>query len=274
MDKIKDNLPLVTLVLLLLGFARMVAFYKFFHVDIASFIDLTEVIQLQFEFYTIGFIFLSGALLQLLDWVGGLLSNQARVKALVETPTPELREKHPVIDRISKHILSILFGILGIATLTIQHFDGKKGFMGPLYADIFAVFFIAFVLSAYPLRSIVGIRKLRLLKDQHVPVVTGVILLGLLMVAAAIYSRASAFKIMTEQPDYEATLVLGDRTVVTNKNLIYVGKSKSYVFLYDKDTDQSEVIPTSDIKRMNFRPGLMNHKVPKPWRTESYRGPK
>jgi hypothetical protein len=274
MDKLKDNLPLFSVILVLLGLTRLIAYYGFFHIDIVSFIDLTEIIQLQFTFFTIGFIFLILFSVHALDWLGRLTSDKERVKALLSTPRQDLEAQYPKANWISKNIISILFGILTISTFAIDYFSNKsKGFASPLYADLLAIFFIITFISAYSGRTLAGIKGLGLLNGKYATLLSGIGGLVILMLAAAIYSRNSAFKVMVEKPEYEVTLVLND-TVKTTKNLIYVGKSKAYIFLYDKDLDQAKVIPTTDIKSMDFKPGLINHKVPKPWRTETYKGPK
>jgi len=46
------------------------------------------------------------------------------------------------------------------------------------------------------------------------------------------------------------TFILEDETVSTDKNLIYVGKTLEYIFLYNKEKDMSRIIKTDILKEM------------------------
>ena len=51
MDWLKNNLPIVTILVLVLATANLVIFYEHFNVDILSYLDFSEVIQMQFRVF-------------------------------------------------------------------------------------------------------------------------------------------------------------------------------------------------------------------------------
>jgi hypothetical protein len=284
MDKIKDNLPLVTLVLLLIGFTRLVAYYNLFHIDITSFIDFTEAIQLQFDFFTSRFLFLLFAMyLGIIPVIIVFRESGAdEIKKPIGSRSKGKEKQSALVKRIKYYSIPIYFTCIAVLVIIIEHFVEKRGIIYPYVHDLYFSCFMFGLLSAtmlyfiklVPFSSQTKRMAARRMFIEKVHIISGGSMLVMLIGFSVLYSRISAFEVITQRPDYEVTLVLEHQTVVTNKNLIYVGKSKSYVFLYDKDENQAEVFPMDDIKQMYLRRGRINHKVPKRFRTENYRGPK
>ena len=57
-DKLKEYLPIISIVLLIIGAIRLIVYYRFFGIDITSYIDLSEVLILSLPFFLTSAIFL------------------------------------------------------------------------------------------------------------------------------------------------------------------------------------------------------------------------
>jgi hypothetical protein len=273
MDKLKENLPIISIGLLLLGFTRLITFYHFFHIDITAFIDLTEVLQLQFKFFTTRFLLILLSL-SITVFITRKFSKSPTGQTIPNLTSTPIQKQHKTPNLIGRHINAVRFALLALLSLSFFAYEWHKGINTPIWPNLTIISFtisilyilqkqIIFVLQIF--ESTYGITSLH---------VNAFLYLSMFMSSAAMLSIQSAFQIMTNKPEFETTIIFSDHTITTNKDLIYVGKTKSFVFLYDKDKDQADVIPTGDIKQIQFRPGLSNVKVPKPYRTKYYHGPK
>jgi hypothetical protein len=273
MDKLKENLPLMSAGLLLLSFTNLVNYYHFFHIDIVTFIDLSEVLQLQFEFLTIGFLFI-------IFWIGHSIitlstAHKSEIgRALIYPVSMSIRKNYKKYSIIFKYRDSLAFLFYAIFPSVAFVYEWRQGVNMKALSDLAVMLFAVSFVLLFTRKFIVNMRRIKQLSGVGSVSLEPFFIVLILMAATTIYSKYAAFSVMTKEPDYEASIVFADHTVATNKNLIYVGKSKGYVFLYNKDTDQAEVISTGDIKQVRFSPGLHNVKVPKPYRTKYYHGPR
>lgn len=58
MEELKNNLPIISVGLLILGTINILIYYSYFNIDILSYLDFTEILQIQFKLFSI-----SGAIL-------------------------------------------------------------------------------------------------------------------------------------------------------------------------------------------------------------------
>lgn len=251
MKNITENLPLLTVVLIIVGFLKLISFYSFFGVDIVSYLDVTEIIQLEFKFFAISFLAIVLFLVYLIlkadkpdkaNSTVGLNYKRSNFGWVLVNYVPIFISINAlimivsiVIDRIKLHIINtfhvdmaVFFVLIFFLPIVVNRIQKNLSYFSPNAAN-----YLRFSSIFVPLIAIV-----------------------------LIVSRNDAYMILTERPDKEAVLVLEKRTISTGKNLIYIGKTRNYVFLYDKNFEQAEVVPVDKITDSYFKAGKSNKILP------------
>lgn len=71
-----------------------------------------------------------------------------------------------------------------------------------------------------------------------------------LFLYSAIGSLINAYKLIETESKVEYEIQLKERTIYTNDQIKYVGKTKNYFFLYNTSTQVASIFPTKDLKTM------------------------
>jgi hypothetical protein len=69
-------------------------------------------------------------------------------------------------------------------------------------------------------------------------------------------ARIEALRRLSDVSAYEVTLVMEDKTLITDKNFRFIGKTKNYIFFYNISKKQSEVYAISEVKNTLIRDGF------------------
>ena len=174
MKFLTENLAFFSIAALALALYRLLLFYSVFGIDIANYIDITEVLQAQF--FPLFIIVFLGTFF--------LLSIVAVITDKVKVFDPNsIREFFQNYDNFG------LFKILAIITM-----------------PFFMLYFIGGSLSAGHGRNMIAGKGLR-----------------------------------------KVVLVMGKDSIKTDSTIIYVGRTKGYVFLYNRSTKKSRILKAEKV---------------------------
>ena len=81
----------------------------------------------------------------------------------------------------------------------------------------------------------------------------GIATLISIILVAGMTSRQNARKVLNGVDKTYVTLVTDSTAIKTNTTLLYLGKTKAYVFLYDKKHRESRVMKVEDLKEIKYR---------------------
>lgn len=177
MKSITENLALFSIVAISFGFYRLYRFYMVFGINITSYIDLSEVLQLDYLFLLV--IFISIFLF-----------------ALFGIPASNNKIKISDSNSISNYIQSL------------SNYEYYK----------------------------IGL--------------TLIIIFFFILLFGAVFSTTDAHNIKDGKPEYKVIITKEDRTIKSDTILVYVGKTKNYLFLYDRNKKSSLILKMDDIKEL------------------------
>lgn len=258
MKWITDNLALISIGLLIIGFTKQIAYYQFFGVDIVSYLDTTEILQLEFKFFAISFVAILWLVINGLELLK--ITNEA---LLLKVSKPNIVKEEVGFWRrnLDKHpfLLFRLF-VLIVSFGVIFHDRVFLHLLNTFNVEIFiALLFLNYVYG----QSINVLTGPELTVNDNARIKIYLIILFIaVLIGVVIFTRRSAYNILTKKPDKEAVLVLEKRTISTDSSTIYIGKTRNYVFLYNKDKELAEVIPADKIEDSYFSEGKPNTKLP------------
>lgn len=186
-ERLKDYWPIITIFMIIVGYLFSYIYYEFFHVNIFPYLDLTDIFQIQFRFYTFLILgILLTSILTLIVNVNSGIKNITNIK-------PKLNFEYILFSLNIDTIKSILYAILiGLALLMIG------------------------LLSAF----------------------------------------ASARNILNGNAEKEVILILEKSVVKTDKNNMFIGQTKNYIFFYNRISEQSTIYKTADAKEIIISKGV------------------
>lgn len=77
-------------------------------------------------------------------------------------------------------------------------------------------------------------------------------LLSIVLIMSALAFR-DVFQLSNKASSHTYTIILESETITTDNNLLYIGKTSEYLFLYDKKQDMSRILKTALLKEMNVQ---------------------
>lgn len=243
MEKAKDYLPIITAYLLITGILRMLIYYSYFGIDIFSFLDFSEIIQLQYKFYAIaGLVLITGAIWTVFDYDKDRFGNNSKYsKERKELPSSKLK--------ISSFVFSLIFVALIIAAYIADSIGNFQLEIMLLFLTFPSCIFICF--GAYIL-FVWGHNR----ENENVTKYSSAIFIAAIaftvLYVVSIAARNQAVMLVDAGPNQNVYLTTEKKSISTTKDFIFVGKTKNYLFFYDKKIKRSEVIKYDDVKSLNF----------------------
>lgn len=242
MDKIKENLPLISAFLLIVGALKLIYYYSYFGIDITSYIDLSEILILSLPFFINSTFILVITLLLFTPMTVRQELNHMSDDGKQESV--DTKNERIVIGFVVSIILYTIFVLIftGYADFTITYdtfFATSLVFVFPLLLNyVFPAFkrsveraFDVQVERAYFITLIIGI---------------GVVTLSIL------YSRHTARNVLFKKTYVAAEAKLDTVTVKSSFTYRYVGKTKNYIFFYNTETNWAEAWPLSNLKKLTI----------------------
>lgn len=234
MEWIKNNLPLITVLMLLLGMVDIVVYYQPFNINIISFLDVSEVIQLQFTLYLF-FLWAIISFVPAIYWVLEKIykrvfdSNDNRLAAMSKRLAKADRK---IADMKQKYAH---LHISEFDELTNEHDDvvDSHSELVKSYAKTKNTIHIYIALAVF-------------------------IVAGLTSAGKALYD---AYQLKTKSI-VELSMQVGDKPIATSRNYRYLGRVKNFIFFYDYAKRESYVFNNSEVKELTFKEGIDYSKPP------------
>lgn len=269
MEKIKDNLPIFSVALLILGTVNLLVYYSFFHVDILSYLDFTEVLQIQFRLFAIAVAVIFGQIaytvmsVHLIQKITVMTDTKSKVNIFFNKINAWLLKR---IGKISINAQIIMFMTFVFMLCIVLSINTPK--MLYMYLLIFSILLLLLIIKLFynafkkevlnenfrpEIDTIVKSRiefeaNLKLLKT-----ILGFIFLTYISVVTAIIS---AINTVLYSASNEVTLITDKVSFSTSYNYRFIGKTKNFTFFYNIPLKQAEVFPNGDIKKLYLRDGM------------------
>lgn len=228
MEWLKNNVPLISVFMLILGMVEISIYYKFFQINIVSFLDISEILQLQFTLYF------------LILWI--ILV----VTPFLYMPLEKFYKKHIIaradkFDKISERIAKVGTKIEGmidkvpveerkeLRDMLKEHNDLKYSHANDVrdFANI---------------KSFIGIFLL-------------IISFAVASAISAVNAYYDAYR-LRDVSKFEVSMKVGDKEMKTNRYYRFLGRTKNFIFFHDYNKRESYVISNSDVKDLVFKGGL------------------
>lgn len=274
-QRLKDNLPIISIGLLLMGTVNLMVYYLYFSINILEFLDFTEVLQLQFKLFAIAVaIFfiqiaygvwcskmvygnsLAGKRLNRMRLARRLRSFDEHDAKLASTKAPKKRTKRQRFYK--KHKFQVWLAIIIAVGMGLESIIAYYPKSIIIFLFISAPVFCLLVFVTYEELKHDDIESggqpaaLASRFSLYKSVSISVILIYVSCIAALI----SAVKSVSETSSYEVTAVLDNKTLTTNQDYRYLGRTKNYIFFYTISKKQAEVYQVSAVKTMLISKGI------------------
>jgi hypothetical protein len=279
MESLRNNLPLISLCLLIIGTLNLLVYYDYFDINILAYLDLTEVFQLQFRFFVVSVVYLLAMLFYTLLTPSSSRPNPHEIAASIEAelkksqaaPTMPLlpREEHAeeTVEVLTKKIHDELKkrDVPLVAVLAFVMFVVLAKWWGNVRTELSTVVYVLmwvelvlFVIILYFFHNQIKRNFIdgEFGEDSAADVSRKVVLVNILLAlafTASILARMDAMLVMSSPSDYQVTAQFEDTTLVTNTNFRFVGKTKNNIFFYDVEKHQAEVYSNDKLKSFVVR---------------------
>ena len=261
MEQLKNNLPIISLGLLILGTVNLMLYYNHFNVDILSYLDFTEILQIQFRLFATAAALIVFLILYITisQKVSDFVDNGKKENPDGSPTEEELerRKKSAKRSRIGFVLFMVLIFILNIVSTTYATADDSN--VGISFLWLFSVLLVAVavIYTYFQLKKVAEAETTDEVKrKQGLTTLKYVGIFIILTYVSGVFARLSAEDVLSHTSSYEATVVMEKKTFITNKNYRYLGRTKNFTFFYDMVKKQAEVYPNGDIKNMFIREGI------------------
>jgi hypothetical protein len=272
MEWIKNNLPIISIYLITLGIVYLTSYYLCFGVDISSYLEFSEIIQLQFKYFAATF---CGIIIVNISTIIKLNSKRDYNKSDKDDIYKELLKPSDFQrDNIMKHIskdtskqfkIAIITSCFMVIVVTIyiaitKHYLITSG-IEIMFMMISIYFFTQIALKHGKLFNGFGV------SEKHKLLITyGSIYAFISIFLTFEWARLEASDLILKHSESELTIFFDNKSVATNDSLVFVGKTKNYIFLYNRFTSKADVYPFSTVKSIQYRPGKKYKNIPYQYR--------
>lgn len=214
---ISDNVALITAGLIVTGILRLVIFYNYFNISIEEYLDASEILLLAFKPLALSaaLVFGISIFIKSID----LFAYDLHLKFF------GWAQNEPILHRTPKLLLamSILMILLILAVYQVN-----KTIFSPLLEGAFVMLFgslLTFVIYYYQSRL-----------SNAIPIIGYFILLNAII---GWTSRYSAYLLIKNKQSTSISFEIRSKKIQTNNTLIFLGATKKYLILYDKNQNES-----------------------------------
>ncbi|WP_143273616.1 hypothetical protein [Aquimarina sp. MAR_2010_214] len=241
----KFYVPYLGTLLILLGATKLTIYYSLFGVNIASYLEFSEILTLFLNdlLYFIAIIFIVNLLMFLMQ-PNNELENIS--KGLHDT----LTEKN-----LLKRILAYAVNGINLLILTLIWVIGI-----PFWFWLSKLPFTTYLYYFYPILCLILLltiiyetRRQWFIKFKEHPkmIYTNLAKLFIILLGLTISSAYQDFKsVKTNKKYLGTTLKLSDRNVVSDSSYYYIGKTRNFIFFHDQKKKINDIFPMNEIKML------------------------
>lgn len=256
-----SSIKYIPIILVVIGYVNLHSFYVNFGINIYNYIDSLELI-LSFSpiLYELSFVAFSSILGLSIGAI--FRKSEASTDQLIET------NKIKIIDRefISKaHWTEYIYELFTAITkrghlyliviwsvaffFVLYNYEPEKlvNISEAMLGSIYFLFLFMFLSTWISLESHFSFKDI-----NHITVFTLILSFTLTMYVFA-YNKIKAKNILLGNPKYELTFDTGDKMIKTDSTMIYIGSTREYQFIYDKEKKSVTILNNSDLKQVTLK---------------------
>jgi hypothetical protein len=294
-DTIKNYLPFVSIALISMGMFVQIFFYRYFNIDIVYYIDFTEIFQIRFLYFAIVIVYIAFAVAVPNAAEGHFETNKFSYKRKMTLGVirfrktlfykwlpkafwqPFLRDRLPKIGkRLSTWVQHLVFFFVVLIIIVIAGFiDAEASVDNQSWADallslalLIIIIYISIGVAINSVSEDKGNVKSLIIKTAFIVVFFGGIFSGIVFV------RANAYEIKHGKPEYLAKMIFKGKSTISDTSfiktdtvMVYIGQTRNFVFVYDRNSSSSHVIPKSEISAMQFFESPSEKRIKKQYET-------
>lgn len=239
-NRIKDNWPLITVLIILLGYLNTYSLYYWFGIPIHNYLDTSEII---FSFSDI-----LPEIASIIIMVAVLFGIEPILYYKVPS-TSEIKSGHDPLKKLIT-VMLLAFGFIVLITL---------------YAAILTIYQLLtnFILISVAVLIILLYSSIALylsyyrLKKYNKPFSFNKLFNSIIIFTIIVFTMVLAFRnyhryllIIDGKPKLELVI---DRSFGSNETNFYIGSTKNYIFFFDSIGQKVEIYPQTEVKFMQIR---------------------
>lgn len=234
---------IVGIVILIAGILRLYIYYKFFHISIIPFIEPGEILTAFFDNLLYFLCFLGLNIIVL--W--GFYERKVDTNTILPDTTFCQRLILYEVFRLNKIILLL---VLSVALFCVSKCRNSK------YFYEFYLWILLLIIAIYINPTAIFESENLFLKSNIIINETTVIFLISainLMVFSSISGYNESFKVKRRNFYIKTEFELENSPkIISTKDYYYIGKTKQFAFFYDRNKQETDVIPVSKFTKMKF----------------------
>lgn len=248
-DTIKKTLPYVTGFMVICAFIKLKIYYSAFQIDIADYLEFTEVISsFMSDIIVYAVIVLFGYLISF------LLTTKERANQQVDKADDVLMTVG-FFKRLGKHIRNFrqaffITIILGLFNLTSFLLLGNTPIYGTFsFYSLLGVIVFVILREEYRRQYISHFGK----DINHA--FFNILLTAILFISVTIkFSFADIYYTKNQKRFYGTEILTTDNQRITSDSLTYyIGMTRNYIFIYNQLKDETRVLNRDDVKEMTLK---------------------
>lgn len=244
MEKLKDNLPLITVAIIGLGYIRLSTYYRYFNIRIIDYLQVSEILTSFLDSLAALFMFslLMLGYRELLVRVFRPFKPTSSDILITKKLSLLLKAEIKLETFISDYFFPVCIGLvfLYFAYIKYETLEVFKYFL----VLIFGIILLTLLVKR--------LRDTRDFSYTNLRFVTAVLLFG--AVFMQIFGNIQAIDTTSDYKTGKFNITLADTSFTTSKYLVYIGKTEKYLFLFDTRTETSTAYPAETIKEVKYIP--------------------
>lgn len=245
--KVTEYLSYVGPIIIFLGMARLITFYKAFGVSIVSYLDFSEVITSFFDIIFIVFLFFAYTSIQ--NFVLGDKNQAEEADKQRQEIIKEESFKKLFWLYIKYFKRLLIFGFIAILVCVLSHYIFKSidGFTVFLIIGLFIFLIIFFIVIVEIERKHIHFQSsLNRRRFIYLTLYFLVFTMGVVY-----YSSYQAGLIKRDKSTYGVAITLDNDKILVSDSLNYfIGKTLNYVFIYHEKLKSTDIIPMTRVKQI------------------------
>ncbi|UOQ64870.1 hypothetical protein [Hymenobacter volaticus] len=253
-DRIKDNLPLASLLLLVICLVRVIVFYKVFGIAITDYLELGELLSLMSGYLLSQFIAIG-----LYTCLMIVISNQQTVSQTlslfnIDVPISLLHNLRKIYFGSGAAKLcwwgAVTFSVCSVWQTYL------KGAIDIYTISSWLIFFGAVFLDDFVIKHCVKFKRSgsdAAAEAHNKTLRTGIqtfCLMLLLLWGNFLWALSSGYYLKTIRNVDRVVIEYEGKFIRTSPNYLFVGRTKSFTFFYNRQTSRAHVYPNGGIKRI------------------------
>jgi hypothetical protein len=250
LENIKDNLPLLSILLAVLSLSRVILYYHYFGISIVDYIELTEAVTLCVP------LFIWSALGGIVGFIAGVF----QWKSLRKEATEQLNIK--VNNTFKERAIAVsgsyqyfalfrFFPVIMIVSIGFLLFIDKKEGIEWHFIQIICLWI-------YFMSSILANEISIIIDSPNLDLTTVTIQFYIILILGLSYfilsARAESYSVIYSNYKYlkHVEVVVGEKIVRTSNTYRYVGKTKNYIYFYNIVKGSADIISLDDVKSFSI----------------------